>query len=79
MKRPIVLAIVLALAACGSAQGLRPPEGQSLPTAPYGATATPTPGQLLTPSTQARPAVVDELLKNSDERRSDGFDLPPQR
>ena len=76
MKRLIVLA-ALALGACGSAVGLRPQDGVPLPVAPYGATATPTPNQLVTPTPQQRPQRTDELLRSSEERRSDEFDLPP--
>lgn len=76
MKR-LVITAALALGGCGSAAGLQPPEGQSLPVAPAGARATPTPQELLTPTTQQRPERSDELLRSSDERRSDQFDLPP--
>ncbi|MET4663446.1 hypothetical protein [Sphingomonas sp. PvP056] len=67
----------LLLSGCGASSALKPAEGQPLPVAPYGAKATPTPTQLLTPSNQARPERSDELLKNSQERRGDEFDLPP--
>ncbi len=77
MKRCIVVAAALALAGCGAADGLKPADGKSLPVAPYGAKATPTPAELLTPTTQQRPQRSDELLTKSQERRSDEFDLPP--
>ncbi|MGP7796800.1 hypothetical protein [Sphingomonas sp. CLY1604] len=78
MKRFVApMALALALAGCGAAKELQPAPGASLPPAPYGATATPTPNQLLTPTTQQRPQRSDELLRNSDQRRSDEFDLPP--
>jgi hypothetical protein len=73
----LAIALPPALAACGAADNLRPAEGRSLPVAPYGAAATPTPADLTTPDTQARPRRVDELLRSSDERESDDFDLPP--
>ena len=73
---PITLA-ALALGGCGASSGLTPAPGKQLPVAPYGARATPTPKQLLTPSNQARPERSDELLRQSEERRSDEFDLPP--
>ena len=76
MKR-LTLLLALALTACGSAVGLRPKEGVSLPVAPYGATAQPTPPQLVTPTPQQRPQRSDELLRSSEKRRSDEFDLPP--
>lgn len=68
----------LLLAGCGSARDLRPARGESLPVSPYGAAATPTPKDLLTPTAQQRPDRSDELLTRSDERRSDEFDLPPR-
>ena len=66
------------LGACGSSIGLKPAPGEPLPGAPYGAAATPTPAQLLTPTTQQRPQRSDELLRSSQERRADDFDLPPR-
>jgi hypothetical protein len=56
---------------------LKPAEGKPLPVAPYGATATPTPNQLLTASIQARPQRSDDLLTSSQERQGNEFDLPP--
>ncbi len=79
MKVVIGLALALLLAACGSMAGLKPAKGVAMPVAPYGARATPTTTQLLTPSNQARPARSDELLTDSEKRRSDEFDLPPSR
>jgi hypothetical protein len=49
-----------------------------LPVAPYGATAAPVADDLLTPGPQARPGRNDELLRRSEQRRSDDFDLPPR-
>ncbi len=69
----------LALAGCGAAKQLQPAPGKSLPPAPYGATSTPTANQLLTPTTQQRPQRSDELLRQSEERPNDPFQLPPQR
>ena len=43
----------------------------------YGAEKPPTAQELLKPSNQARPARSDELLRSSEERRSDDYDLPP--
>lgn len=74
---PALALPALALAGCGAAKPLEVAKGQTLPPAPYGATATPTPAQLLTPTAQQRPQRSDELLKSSDVRRSDEFDLPP--
>jgi hypothetical protein len=77
MKALIIIA-ALALGGCGSAAALKPPKGQPLPVAPYGAEARPTAEDLLTPSPQARPERNDELLKDSHEREPDPFDLPPE-
>lgn len=78
MKRLLlVTATALALSACGAREGLRPAEGTPLPAAPYGATATPTPTDLLRAPAQTRPARSDDLIESSTRRRSDEFDLPP--
>lgn len=71
-------ALALGLSGCGAAKPLQPPKGESLPPAPYGATARPTAQQLLTPTTQERPVRSDELLTSSESRRVDEYDLPPQ-
>ena len=63
--------------ACGQMAPLQPAPGQRLPVKPLLASATPTAEQLLTPPTNARPARVDELIKRSEPRKADRFDLPP--
>lgn len=80
MRLAIILGAALAataLSGCGVRNDLRPQKGESLPMAPYGAKEKPTPQQLLKPSNQARPARSDDLLRSSESRRSDDFDLPP--
>jgi hypothetical protein len=71
------LVLALALTACGGREELRPAAGEGLPPKPYAAQATSTPSQLMMPETQARPRRSDELLRQSEERRDDRFDLPP--
>lgn len=71
------LALVAALAACGKAAPLKPAPGATLPVAPYGAAARPTAEQLLRPAPEARPVRQDDLVRRSEERKSDEFDLPP--
>lgn len=71
-------ALAIALASCGGRQPLKPVAGQKLPAVPVGATAAPTAQQLMTPSTQARPERNVELLTQSEERKDDRFDLPPE-
>ena len=77
MKRLLLLGGLLALAGCGAREDLKPATGQALPPAPFGATATPTPDDLLKPPVQTRPARSDDLIESTDKRRSDKFDLPP--
>jgi hypothetical protein len=77
MKRLLFLGGLFALAGCGAREGLKPAPGQALPPAPFGATATPTPDDLLKPPVQTRPARSDDLIESTDKRRSDKFDLPP--
>jgi hypothetical protein len=79
MTRLAPLAFALLLAGCGSRGELKPATGAALPVKPYGATATPQPSALLTPNAQARPARSDDLLKSSEPRTADPFDLPPNR
>jgi hypothetical protein len=76
-KRILVLAGVAALTACGREAELKPAPGQALPVKPMMARTTPTVEQLLTSPPYARPDRVDELLKKSQPRAEDPFDLPP--
>lgn len=75
--KPALLILPLLLAGCGAREALAPAPGQPLPPAPYGASATPTPTELLQPRVDARPQRSDDLIESSDKRRSDKFDLPP--
>ena len=51
--------------------------GQPLPVKPLMAQTRPSPEDLLTPPTYADPERVDELIKRSQPRKVDRFDLPP--
>ena len=75
--RAIAILLVAGLAGCGRISDLEPAPGQPLPVKPLMARATPTPAELLTPPSYARPNRVDELVKRSEPRRPDPFDLPP--
>jgi hypothetical protein len=75
--RIALIAALPALAACGKVAPLHPAEGQSLPVKPALATATPDAEQLLTAPSYARPERIDELMKRSQPRHADRFDLPP--
>ena len=65
------------LGACGAKEDLKPAANQPAPVVPVGATSAPTTEELTTPDAQARPARSDELLKRSEQREPDDFDLPP--
>ena len=65
------------VAACGKMAPLQPAPGQALPVKPLLAKATPSAEELLTPPTNARPERVDELIRRSQPRVPDRFDLPP--
>ncbi|ODP37641.1 hypothetical protein [Sphingomonas turrisvirgatae] len=77
MRHLVVFSAIL-LAACGNKGELKPAAGGSLPPKPYGAVATPTPTELVQAPPQTRPTRSDEVLRSSEERRSDEFSLPPQ-
>ena len=76
-KHLLVIAGVAVLGACGRQADLKPAPGHSLPIKPAMARTTPTVKELLTPPTWARPDRVDELVKKSQPRPEDPFDLPP--
>ena len=65
------------IGACGKMAPLQPAPGQALPVKPLLAKTTPTAEQLVTPPTNARPERVDELIRRSQPRVPDRFDLPP--
>ena len=75
-RLPIVVLIAL-LAGCGKVADLKPAAGEPLPVKPLMARTTPTAKDLLTPPTYAAPERVDELMKKSEPRAQDPFDLPP--
>ena len=82
MRRPILTALsatalAAALGACGSKEDLKPAAGAPAPVVPVGASRPATTEELTTPDAQARPARSDELLKRSERREPDDFDLPP--
>lgn len=72
-----VTCIAMALAACGKVGDLEPRAGSSLPPKAYGQSIEQTAEVLTTPSVQARPGRTDELLKRSERREDDPFDVPP--
>ncbi len=77
MKRAAILLSVALLAACGLKEPLQPPPGEGPPPVPLMAKDPLTSEELLTPPPVARPERVDELLRRSEPREDDRFDLPP--
>jgi hypothetical protein len=77
LTRVTLVAAALLLAGCGRQVDLKPAPGQPLPVKPLMARTTPTPNELLEIPTWAKPDRVDELMKRSEPRKQDPFDLPP--
>lgn len=73
----VIITAALVLGACGKVGDLEPRTGQSLPPKAYGQKETQSAEALSTPSVQARPGRSDELLRRSERREDDPFDLPP--
>ena len=76
-KTACLFIAALSLAACGKVGDLEPRTGQSLPPKAYGQTSEQSAEALSTPSVQARPGRSDELLRRSERREDDPFDLAP--
>ena len=76
-QRILIFAGLTVLAGCGRVADLEPAPGHKLPVKPLMARATPTVDELLTPPSYTRPSRVDELVKKSQPRPQDPFDLPP--
>ena len=77
VRRIAVLVASALLCSCGQVAALRPAQGEPLLVKPLMAQTTPSAEQLLSPPTYADPARVDELIKRSQPRPVDRFDLPP--
>ena len=77
MKRLALVSGMLLLSACGKVSPLQPAPGQSLPVKPLFARQTPLAEDLLAIPDIARPKRVDELMRRSEPREPDRFDLPP--
>ncbi|HVM38609.1 MAG TPA: hypothetical protein VM265_09505 [Sphingomicrobium sp.] len=77
LRTIILVLFALGATGCGRVAPLQPARGQPLPVKPLLARTTPTAEQLLTPPVYASPERIDELMKRSEPRRSDRFDLPP--
>lgn len=78
MRIALMLGFAGLLSACGSQSPLAPPQGASLPPAPYGAAEKPLAEELLRRDALAAPERSVELRRRSEERQDDPFDLPPE-
>lgn len=76
-RKMLVLGAALCVAGCGKVGDLEPRTGNAMPPKAYGQTTAQTAEALSTPSVQARPSRTDELLKRSERREDDPFDVPP--
>lgn len=78
MKKLIAAALLtLALAGCGSKKDLFRPEGDPVPAKPATDSDPLTSEEMIEPSSQSRPQRADEILRRSERRKEDKFDLPP--
>ncbi len=77
MRRLVLAACLVALAACGQKADLKPRPGKQLPPAPYGREDLPSAEDLTKTTVQSAPERSVELRKRSEERADDPFDLPP--
>lgn len=76
-RKVLVLGTALSVAGCGKVGDLEPRTGNAMPPKAYGQTSAQTAEALSAPSVQARPSRTDELLKRSERREDDPFDVPP--
>ena len=76
-RTTFIIGVAMCVAGCGKVGDLEPRTGNSMPPQAYGQTTDQTAKLLTTPSVQARPGRTDELLKRSDRREDDPFDIPP--
>ena len=72
-----IIGVAMCVAGCGKVGDLEPRTGNSMPPAAYGQRTAQTAEILSASSVQARPDRTDELLKRSDRREDDPFDVPP--
>ena len=72
-----IIGVALCVAGCGKVGDLEPRTGNGMPPQAYGQTTGQSAKLLTTPSVQARPGRTDELLRRSERREDDPFDIPP--
>ncbi len=71
------LGLMILVAGCGKVGPLAPKVGQKAPDIAYGAEEVADADALMTPSVQSRPDKSEELLRRSERRVKDPFDIPP--
>lgn len=69
--------LLMTLAACGKVGPLESKAGQAPPDKVFGQSEVPNSNALTTASEQSRPGRSDELMRRSERRADDPFDLPP--
>jgi len=74
---PVIAILAVALSSCGGRTALQYREGQTPPPVAVGAATPATFDLLVQPSAQSRPERNAELLRRSEPRPDDPFDLPP--
>ncbi|HEX5257810.1 MAG TPA: hypothetical protein VFW35_03400 [Sphingomicrobium sp.] len=77
LTRVIAVAGLVLPGGCGRVADLKPAAGQPLPVRPLMARSTPTPAEMLKIPDYAKPDRIDELMKRSEPRPQDPFDLAP--
>lgn len=77
-RSSLVLIACVLLAACGNKGDLERLANAAPPVIPTGSDRAESADDNTTPTVEARPARSDELLRRSEERPTDEFDLPPQ-
>jgi hypothetical protein len=76
-NRLLIVALGLALTACGQTADLQPQAGKTLPQKPALASKPLDAAELLALPPQAAPNRVDEINRKGAPRQPDPFDLPP--
>lgn len=76
--KAVTLIACALLAACGNKGDLERLASAAPPVVAAGSDQAESAEQQTTPTVEARPARSDELLRRSEERSTDEFDLPPQ-
>ncbi len=77
MKARVAILAIIVLGGCGKVGNLEPRSGDALPPQAYAQTEKQSAERLLGTTEQSRPGRSDELLRRSESRTGDPFDVPP--